>query len=103
MRIPSKPLSDVRRSWAKTLKDAGLQYFRIYELRHTASSRLTHAGVSSIFVAQIIGHSNASILSTYSRAIDEFKRDAIHKLEDLRAEYVSAQERPLRLPDRAIH
>jgi integrase len=91
--MPSKPLSDVRRSWTKTLEHAGLQYFRIYELRHTASSRLTHAGVSPIFVAQIIGHSSVSILSTYSRANDEFKRDAIHKLEGLRADYVSGQKR----------
>jgi integrase len=102
MRMPSKPLSDVRRSWTKTLEDAGLQYFRIYELRHTASSRLTHAGVSPIFVAQIIGHSSVSILSTYSRAIDEFKRDAIHKLEGLRADYVSGQERPLGLPEGSV-
>ena len=29
MRDPSKPLKDVRRNWAKALKDAGLQYFWI--------------------------------------------------------------------------
>jgi integrase len=103
MHAPSRPLTDVRRSWAKALKDAGLQYFWIYDLRHSAASRLTQAGVPPIFLAQILGHSNVSILSTYSRAIDEFKRDAIHKLEDLRAEYVSAQERAPRLPERAVH
>jgi integrase len=92
MRTPSKPLSDVRRSWEKALEDAGIEYFWIYDLRHTLASRLTQAGVSPIFVAQIIGHSSPSILSTYARAIDEFKRDAIHKLENLRGEQVSRRK-----------
>lgn len=89
MHDPSKPLKDVRRSWAKTLEDSGLQYFWLYDLRHTLASRLTQAGVSPVFVAQIIGHSSTSILSTYARAIDEYRRDAIHKLENLRDNHVS--------------
>jgi len=92
MRDPSKPLKDLRRSWAKALKDAGLQYFWLYDLRHTLASRLTQAGVSPVFVAQIIGHSSTSILSTYARAIDEYRRDAIHKLETLRGDHVSRDE-----------
>src|SRR5262249_17438965 len=39
MRDPSKPLKDVRRGWAKALKDAGLEFFWIYDLRHTLASR----------------------------------------------------------------
>src|ERR1700676_3091706 len=101
MHDPSKPLKDLRRSWARALKDAGLQYFWIYDLRHTLASRLTQAGVSPVFVAQIIGHSSTSILSTYARAIDEYRRDAIHKLENLRGDYVSREE-PLKLPDGPI-
>jgi integrase len=102
MRKPSKPLTDVRRSWAKALEDAGLQYFWIYDLRHSAASRLIGAGVSPIFVAQIIGHSSASILNTYARAIDEFKRDAIHKLENLRDDHITSQEQRAGLPDGSI-
>jgi integrase len=41
---PSKPLKDLRRSWARALKDAGLRYFWLYDLRHTLASRLTQAG-----------------------------------------------------------
>jgi hypothetical protein len=48
------------------------------------ASRIIQAGVSPIFVAQIMGHSNPSILQTYAKAIDEFKRSAIAKLEALR-------------------
>jgi len=92
MHTPSKPLIDVRKSWAKALEDAGLQYFWIYDLRHTLASRLTQAGVSPLFVAQIIGHSGTSILNTYVRAIDEYRRDAIRKLEKLRENQPPIQE-----------
>jgi len=102
MRTPWKPLKDPRRSWAKALKDAGLQYFWIYDLRHTLASRLTQAGVSPIFVAQIIGHSSTSILSTYARAIDEYRRDAIHKLENLRASNYPRKERPPKVPKGSV-
>jgi integrase len=102
MRDPSKPLKDVRRSWAKALRDAGLQYFWIYDLRHTLASRLTQAGVSPLFVAQIIGHAGTSILSTYVRAVDEYRRDAIHKLEKLRGTHASGQERTPKHPNSAI-
>jgi integrase len=81
---PQNHLVDVRVAWVKALKTAGLDYFWIYDLRHTFASRLTEAGVSPIFVAQIMGHSNPNILQTYAKAIDEFRRSAISKLEALR-------------------
>ena len=81
---PETHLGDVRRAWSKALKAAGLEYFWLYDLRHTFASRLTQAGVSPLFVAQIMGHSSPSILQTYAKAIDEYRRSAITKLEALR-------------------
>jgi hypothetical protein len=46
---------------------------------------LSAAGVADLFVAQMIGHSSTSILQKYSKAIDEYRRDAIRKLELMRA------------------
>jgi DNA invertase Pin-like site-specific DNA recombinase len=40
MRKPSRPLKDVRKSWAQALKTAGIPYFWIYDLRHTFASIL---------------------------------------------------------------
>jgi integrase len=78
-------LRDVRVAWANALSAAGLKQFWIYDLRHTFCSRVIQAGVSHIFVAQIMGHSSSSsILQTYAKAIDEYKRSAISKLEALR-------------------
>jgi len=59
--------------------------FWLYNLRHTHASRLSAAGVSDLFVTQMIGHSTPSILQKYSKAIDEYRRDAIRKLEQMRA------------------
>ena len=79
--LPKTHLRDVRTAWSDALKAAGLEYFWLYDLRHTFASRLTQAGVSPLFVAQIMGHSSPNILQTYAKAIDEFRRSAISKLE----------------------
>src|SRR5205807_1674437 len=84
MRSPQQPLKDIRRAWAKALKRAEIPYFWLYNLRHSFASRLSAAGVSDLFVAQMIGHSSPSIVQTYAKAIDEYRRDAIRKLESLR-------------------
>jgi len=82
---PKTHFRDLRRAWGNALKDAGLQYFWLYDLRHTFAIRLTQAGVSPVFVAQIMGHSSPNILQTYAKAIDDYRRSAITKLEALRA------------------
>ena len=87
MWAPERPRTDIRYAWKKVLKDAGLDHFWIYNLRHTFASRLSAAGVSDLFVAQMIGHSSPGILQRYSKAIDEYRRDAVRKLEGMRAEH----------------
>ncbi|HEY6769569.1 MAG TPA: site-specific integrase [Candidatus Sulfotelmatobacter sp.] len=84
VRTPTQPLKDVRRNWERTLEEAKLPRFVLYNLRHTFASRLSAAGVSDLFVAQMIGHSSPGILQIYSKAIDEYRRDAIRKLEEMR-------------------
>lgn len=86
-----RAISAIGHAWAKTLSNAGLKFFVIYNLRHSCASRLSAAGVSDLFVAQMIGHSTPSILQKYSKAIDEYKRDAVRKLEHMRSEYVVQQ------------
>ena len=88
------PMRDVRGAWAKALKDAGIEYFWLYNLRHTFASRLSAAGVSDLFVAQMMGHSTPTILQRYSKAIDEYRRDAVRKLEQMRNAHVIRQDVP---------
>jgi len=47
------------------------------------------AGVPEVFVAQLLGHIGG-LTQVYAKAIDEFRRDAIKKLE----EYVRSRPSP---------
>lgn len=91
MRKPAKPLRDVRQTWERTLTDAGLPKFVLYNLRHTHASRLMSGGVSSLFIAQMLGHSSPSIVGTYAKATDDYKRDAIRQLERIRSAHTAHQ------------
>jgi hypothetical protein len=51
---------------------------------------------------RVVLDASPSILSTYARAIDEYRRDAIHKLENLRDDPVSREERPPKLPNGSV-
>lgn len=81
---------DLRAAWTKTLELAGIRPFRMYDLRHAFATRMIAAGNSPVFVAQILGHSNPSILHVYARAVDEFQRSAIVRLEAFRAANVAS-------------
>jgi integrase len=86
---PSKQgnhLKGVRKLWVKALKDAKIEYFRIYDLRANFASRLSAAGAPDNLVAGVIGHSSTSIVQTYAKVVDEYRRDAIRKLEVYRSE-----------------
>lgn len=80
---PGAHLKGVRKPWVKALKNAGITYFPIYNLRATFASRLSAAGASDNMVAGMLGHSSPSIVNTYAK-VDEFRNDAIQKLETLR-------------------
>ena len=44
-----------------------------------------------LLVAQMMGHSSAGILQTYAKVIDEYRRDAIRKLEAFRQTFHQKQ------------
>ncbi len=77
----SKHLQKVPKTWKRALKDAGISYRRIYDLRATFSSRMNAAGVPEVFVEQFLGHAGG-LSQTYAKAIEDFRRQAIKKLED---------------------
>jgi integrase len=91
---PSRPetyLRAVRKVWASALKNAKIEYFRIYDLRATFASRLSAAGVPDVFVSQMMGHAGG-LLQTYSKAIIQYRHDAIRKLEELRQSHFSVSD-----------
>jgi len=51
------------------------------------------AGVPEVFVEQLLGHSG-SLTQVYAKAIDEFRRDAIRKLEEFVRSRPSVPSKP---------
>jgi len=71
--------------------------FRLYDLRHTALTRMAMAGVDLPTLRELAGHANIQMTMRYVHPTPEHKRAAIQKLENfisdasvLALRYVSA-------------
>jgi integrase len=70
-RNPATYLKSVRKTWARALKAANLEWRPIYDLRATFASRLSAEGAPDALVAEMLGHSSPSIVGTYVKVLDE--------------------------------
>ena len=82
-------LKSLRKTWTRALRNAGIEFFPIYNLRATFASRLAAAGVPDIFISQMMGHAGG-LLQTYAKAIMDYRRDSIRKLEAFRESAIVA-------------
>jgi integrase len=83
---PAKYIRSVKTAWHNALRAADINPpLAIYNCRHTFATRLLAAGVPDAVVDQLLGHSRRDVLSCYSARVNEYLRDAIQKLEKLRA------------------
>jgi integrase len=79
-------LETVKKSWRKTLENAGLPYFRIYDLRSTFGTRLSAGGVSDEWVTQMLRQGDAKVFKKYSRMKLQMRREALGQLDRLASE-----------------
>ncbi|MCO6000142.1 tyrosine-type recombinase/integrase [Actinoallomurus rhizosphaericola] len=80
-----KPLEpdNLRRSWGRIRKAAGLGDVRFHDIRHTCVSLLLDLGVPPHIVRDIVGHSDIEVTMTiYAHAALDEKRKALRKLGD---------------------
>lgn len=61
----------LRTAWDKALERAKVEDFRWHDLRHTAASYLTMAGVGSMEVAKVLGHKTLQMTARYSHLSPE--------------------------------
>lgn len=73
-------------SWKKFLDEAGVPEVRVHDARHTAATTLLLLGVQPRVVMDILGWSQASMLTRYQHVLDEMKRDAADRIANLWAE-----------------
>lgn len=57
---------NLRESWERAVKAAGIENFRWHDLRHTAASYLAMSGVSLVEIAKILGHRTLAMVARYS-------------------------------------
>jgi len=77
---PSEHQSDFKKTWRRTLKRAGVQNFRLYDLRSTYATRLSAGGVADEWVTQLLRQSDAKVFKKYSQMKLQMKREALARL-----------------------
>lgn len=81
----TRPLGSVRKAHIAALLKAGIKPpFRLYDLRHTALTRMAMTGIDLPTLRELAGHSNIQMTMRYVHPTPEHKRAAIRKLEALR-------------------
>jgi hypothetical protein len=77
---PSGHHRTLKTAWRKTLKRAGVLYFRIYDLRSTYGTRLSAGGVADEWVTQLLRQGDAKVFKKYSQMKLQMKREALEKI-----------------------
>ena len=77
---PSGHQKNLKTAWRKTLKRAGVPYFRIYDLRSTYATRLSAGGVADEWVTQLLRQGDAKVFKKYSQIKLQMKREALEKM-----------------------
>ena len=67
-------------AWKKSLRRAGVPYFRIYDLRSTYATRLSAGGVADEWVIQLLRQGDSHIFKKYSQMKLQMKREALEKI-----------------------
>lgn len=79
---PARPVVEVRRAHDAAVLRSGLRpVFRLYDLRHTALSRMAMAGIDLATLKEIAGHSQIQMTMRYVHPTPEHKRMAMRKFE----------------------
>ena len=73
-------LIDIKSSFDKAKKEAGIRDFRFHDLRHTAATRMADGGADAFALAEIFGWSDVRMSLRYTHATDEAKRRAVENL-----------------------
>jgi integrase len=72
--------TEFKKTWERTLRRAGVTYFRLYDLRSTYATRLSAGGVADEWVTQLLRQTDAKVFKKYSQMQLQMKREALTKL-----------------------
>ena len=73
--------NNLRREFRKALKDAGIENFRIHDLRHTYGTRLAQSGVDLYTIAKLLGQKDIRSTQRYAHHCTQSLRRGLNILE----------------------
>jgi integrase len=77
-----KPYQDIKKSFARALKNAGVKDFHFHDLRHTFASHLVMKGVDIMTVKELLGHKTLAMTLRYAHLAPSHKIRAVDVLDD---------------------
>ena len=87
------PIGDVKKSFATACARAGIENFRIHDLRHTCAAWLVPAGVPLTEVRDLLGHTTVRMTERYAHLAPENVRAAVALLEGDASRYGHVRHR----------
>ena len=84
--------TEFKKTWERTLRKAGVPYFRLYDLRSTYATRLSAGGVADEWVTQLLRQTDAKVFKKYSQMKLQMKREALAKLNRKASESAEGEE-----------
>ena len=73
----------VTMAFRRACKKAGIEEFRLHDLRHHFASYLTMAGENLKVVQELLGHKTPAMAARYSHLSPEHLKQAVGRLDDL--------------------
>lgn len=75
-----KPLTTIKKLFGRVREEAGLEGFRLHDLRHSFASFLASDGISLPIIGRLLGHTQVSTTDRYSHLQDEPLRLATNRV-----------------------
>ncbi|TKC83790.1 site-specific integrase [Trinickia terrae] len=76
-------MTTIQKGFQAACDRAGIEDFRVHDLRHTFASWLVMAGVSLYVVKELLGHSSITVTERYAHLAPHVGRAAVQLLLDV--------------------
>ena len=76
-----KPFNNIRRSFTRAVREAGLKDLKFHDLRHVFASNLVRKGVDLYVVQQLLGHSTPKMTQRYAHIRPDHLKSAIGEID----------------------